>query len=321
MRVAVVGCGRMGRERAMAAASFGVEAVLLFDEDGSRAKSLADDCRGAHALKAVDAVFNKKIDERVDALFICTPPFCRCPLEIRAIGSGIPFFVEKPIGVTAGQVRAVLESLGRTSILTAVGYMNRYRNSVSRAKAILRSRNIIGITAHWAGRKYGVPWWGNLEQSGGPFNEQATHLMDLFRYLTEGVEPLYATAQAPGGVETTVLVVMRLSGNGLGSFLYSCEAKDKDIFIVIETSEGVLELRGWDLDLVRNTIDGSQPEPESQPIFEKETHAFLQAVAARNKNLVLADFEEAYQTQVLMDRVVQMIRPSVANSWRGDLPG
>jgi predicted dehydrogenase len=145
--------------------------------------------------------------------------------------------------------------------------------------------------------------------------------MDLFRYLTEGVEPLYATAQAPGGVETTVLVVMRLSGNGLGSFLYSCEAKDKDIFIVIETSEGVLELRGWDLDLVRNTIDGSQPEPESQPIFEKETHAFLQAVAARNKNLVLADFEEAYQTQVLMDRVVQMIRPSVANSWRGDLPG
>ena len=41
MRVAVVGCGRMGRERAKAAALFGVEAVLLFDESQQRAASLA----------------------------------------------------------------------------------------------------------------------------------------------------------------------------------------------------------------------------------------------------------------------------------------
>lgn len=312
MRVAVVGCGRMGRERARAAASFGVEAILLFDEDGSRAESLADECPCARTLKGSDALF----DERLDALFISTPPFCRGHLELRAIDSGTPFFVEKPIGVTASQVQAVLDNLSRTPVLTAVGYMNRYRNSVSRVKAILQSRHIIGISAHWIGKKYGVPWWGVLEQSGGPFNEQATHLMDLFRYLAGGAEPLYAAAQAPGGIETTVLAVMRLSGDGLGSFLYSCEAKDKDIFVVIETPEGVLELHGWDLDLVRNTVDGSQPEPESKPIFEKETHVFLQAVAGGNKNLILADFKEAYQTQVLMDSIVQMIRPSVANLWR-----
>ena len=141
MRVAVVGCGRMGRERAMAAASFGVEPVLLFDEDSSRAKSLADECPSARTVKGSDVLF----DERLDALFICVPPFCRGPLELRAIGSGIPLFVEKPIGVTSGQVRAVLDNLVRTPVLTAVGYMNRYRNSVSCAKAILRSRHIIGI--------------------------------------------------------------------------------------------------------------------------------------------------------------------------------
>ena len=62
---------------------------------------------------------------------------------------------------------------------------------------------------------------------------------------------------------------------------------------------------------MRNTIDESRPEPESQPIFEKETHTFLQAVATGNKSLILADFAEAYQTQVLMDSVVRMIRPGV----------
>jgi myo-inositol 2-dehydrogenase / D-chiro-inositol 1-dehydrogenase len=309
MRVAVVGCGRMGRERARAAASFGVEAILLFDEDGSRAECLADEIPAAHTLKESDALF----DERLDALFICTPPFCRGRLELGAINAGIPFFVEKPIGVTANQLQAVLDSLDRTPVLSAVGYMNRYRNSVSRVKAILQSRTIIGIAAHWVGKRYGVPWWGVLAQSGGPFNEQATHAMDLFRYLASETEALYAVAHAQEDIESSVLAVVRLSGDGLGSLLYSCEAKDKDIFVAIETTEGVLELRGWDLDLVRNTVDGSRPDPESQPIFEKETHVFLQAVTGGNESLILVDFKQAYQTQVLMDNIVQMIRSRAKN--------
>jgi predicted dehydrogenase len=309
IRVAIVGCGRMGRERAKAAASFGAQKILLFDEDVSRAESLAQECPGAETLRDPEALFNGGID----TLFICTPPFCRGYLELRAIESGIPFFVEKPIGVTARQLRAVKNSLARSPVLTAVGYMNRYRNSVSCAKAILQSRTIIGISAHWVGKKYGVPWWGVLAQSGGPFNEQATHGVDLFRHLAGGADPLYAVAQTAGGVETTVLAVMRLSGGGLGSFLYSCEAKDKDIFVVIETPDGVIDLRGWDLEMARNTIDGSQPDPESNSIFEKESHVFLQAVARGDKSLILADFNEAHQTQVLMEGILGMIRPGVAS--------
>jgi hypothetical protein len=75
----------------------------------------------------------------------------------------------------------------------------------------------------------------------------------------------------------------------------------------------VLELRGWDLDLVHNTIDGSQSQTETMPIFEKETHVFLHAVAGGNGDHILADFKEAYQTQLLMDRIVGMIRPSGTN--------
>jgi len=308
MRVAIVGCGRMGRERAMAAASFGAETVFLFDEDSNRMKSLAESCLVARTVSGPGDLFNEKID----ALFICVPPFCRGPLELRAIDSGMPFFVEKPIGVTANQVRTVIENLLRKPVLTAVGYMNRYRNSVGCAKNILRSRKIIGVSSGWVGKKYGVPWWSVLEQSGGPFNEQATHMVDLIRYLAGVGEPVYAVAQPPADIETTVLAVMRLSGGGLGSFLYSCEAMDKDIFVVIETPEGALELRGWNFSLLHNSIDASQPEPESKPIFEKETHAFLEAVVTGNKGLILADFGEAFQTQILMDSLLRMIRPSIA---------
>jgi len=303
MRVAVLGCGRMGRERAKAASAFGVEAILLYDEDRSRAESLASEC--ARALPVAD--WDSLVDGKPDAIFICIPPFCRGCLENRAIDLGIPFFVEKPIGMSADQVRTVLDNLRRHEILNAVGYMNRYRNSVAHARAVLQSRNIIGITAHWVGKKYGVPWWAVREQSGGPFNEQATHLLDLFRYLSGPAETLHAAARAPEGIETTVAVMLRLAGGGLGTFLYSCEAKNKDILISIETTDGVLDLKGWDLELASNTIDGSYPEPESKPIFEKETHAFLHAVGIGDRTLILSDFADAYETQTAMDRVTRII--------------
>ena len=302
MRVGVVGCGRMGKERARAATSFGVDELLLLDEDCTRAKSLAAECAAAQCLNDSSDLFRRELS----ALFICVPPYCRGPLEAQAIEFGVPFFVEKPIGVTASQVRPILERLDRRNVINAVGYMNRYRNSVLHVRQLLAQRTLIGIAAHWIGRKYAVPWWSVSELSGGPFNEQATHLVDLFRFLAGGVETLFASAASRH--ETTVLATMRLQHGGIGSFLYSCEAKEKDILIAVETTDGVLEMRGWDLELVRNTIDGSLAQPESKPIFEKETHAFLTAVQTSNPSLILADLRDAYQTQVAMDAAVAMIR-------------
>jgi myo-inositol 2-dehydrogenase / D-chiro-inositol 1-dehydrogenase len=304
MRVAVVGCGRMGHERARAASALGVGGILLFDEDHSRAQSLAAECARASPVADLATL----LDRKPEAIFICTPPFCRGPLENLAVDLGISLFVEKPIGVSAHQVHTLLDKLRTRKVLNAVGYMNRYRNSVAHARAILQTRNIIGIAAHWVGKKYGVPWWTVREQSGGPFNEQATHVMDLFRYLSGVRETLHAAAHAPKGIETTVVVMLRLAAGGLGTFLYSCEAKDKDILISIETTDGVVDLRGWDLELTRNTIDGSYPKPESTPIFEKETHAFLQAVATGDRTLILSDFTDAYETQIAMDSVTRIIR-------------
>lgn len=306
MQVAIVGCGRMGRERAKAATASGVTSMLLFDEDCDRALSLAREFPLCTVTKDLDDL----ITRGPEALFICTPPFCRGPLERRAVDLRIPFFVEKPIGVSGDQIHDVVELLLHRRVLNAVGYMNRYRNSVAHAREVLQFREIIGVAAHWVGKKYSVPWWTVRQQSGGPFNEQATHFMDLVRYVCGEAEALYAVASAPGGLETTVAVTLRLASGALGNFLYSCEAKEKDILISIETTEGILEFRGWDLELARNTIDNTYPAPESKPIFEKETQAFLQAIATGDKSLVVSDFADAYQTQVTMDRVNSLIRSS-----------
>jgi predicted dehydrogenase len=300
----------MGRERAKAAIAYEASSILLLDEDRDRAFALAHEFPPCTVARNLDDL----MDHRPGALFICTPPFCRGPLERRAVKSGIPFFVEKPIGVCAAQICDVVEALRQRHIVNAVGYMNRYRYSVAHARTVLQAREIIGIAAHWVGKKYSVPWWTVRQQSGGPFNEQATHFMDLVRYVCGEAEVLHAVANAPEGLETTVAVSFRLASDALGNLLYSCEAKEKDILICIESTDGVIELRGWDLELARNTIDSSYPVPELKPIFEKETRAFLEAARTGDQSLILCDFADAYRTQLAMDTINTLIRSAAVTA-------
>ena len=47
----------------------------------------------------------------------------------------------------------------------------------------IRAAAVLGAAGNWVNASYAVPWWGRRELSGGPVNEQATHLVDLARHL------------------------------------------------------------------------------------------------------------------------------------------
>src|SRR5688572_8826980 len=116
----------MGRERARAATLLGAKVMLLCDTDRARAQALANQCPGSQVTS--DA---REIDwSGVNAIFVCSPPGTRGPLEMDAIRFGVPFFIEKPIGTSTGQCIALLNALRSRPVIHSVGYMNRYRNSV-----------------------------------------------------------------------------------------------------------------------------------------------------------------------------------------------
>jgi myo-inositol 2-dehydrogenase/D-chiro-inositol 1-dehydrogenase len=175
LRVAIIGAGRMGRERARAAGLLGAKVVTVCDADLERAKTLA----GEFQAESVVADAGDLHWQSVDAVFICTPPGCRGAAEIAAIDAGIPLLVEKPIGLSTHHASRVLEALDRHSVINAVGYMNRYRDSVCRARDLIGTTLPIGVVFHWLATQYRVPWWLNREKSGGPINEQCTHFIDL----------------------------------------------------------------------------------------------------------------------------------------------
>ena len=188
LRVGVVGAGRMGCVRADACASLGARIEFVFDVDHRSARNLAARHGGCRWLEKSD-----EIDwNRIDAVFVCTPPCTRGPVELQAIQHGVAVFVEKPIGVTAEQLVPVLDAVASTNVQTAVGYMNRCRASVQNLRKELRQETILGMLSYWACGAYHVPWWADDAQSGGPLNEQLTHVIDLARYLVGDIVSVQA---------------------------------------------------------------------------------------------------------------------------------
>jgi len=292
LRVAIVGCGRMGRERARCARALNARVQFVFDVDGARARELAAE-HDAAVVEHPDQFFTAAID----AVFVCTAPGHRGQIEMSCMDHWTPFMVEKPLGTSAAQCARLMDRLRVEPLLTAVGYMNRYRSTVQFARAIVRQANVIGAAAHWVCGRYRVPWWQEERLSGGPHNEQATHLFDLSRFLLGEVAQVEGITASPSRVSCT----LRFESGAVGTTLYSCDARNKDIGFRIFTEEGTLLLSGWDFRVVENSITNMLPEYQPEDVFLLETRAFLEAVSTGNRNLVQCDFADAFRTQQLMD--------------------
>ena len=166
----------------------------------------------------------------MDGVFVCVPPSYRGPVELQCLANSIPLFVEKPIGLSVKHIVPLLEQAKRVGVVNAVGYMNRYRNSIRLAKKVLSSRKVLGISCVWVGKRYRVPWWIEPNLSGGPFNEQATHVLDLCRFLLgeiESVTALAAPVATAGDPEFGVAVAMRFIDGPVGTYFIAVKREKR----------------------------------------------------------------------------------------------
>lgn len=301
LQVGVVGCGRMGKCRALAAEAYGARVAFVSDATKGTAADLREQLASTDCLALAPQAIEL---DGIDALFICTPPSQRGEIELAAIDQGIPFLIEKPVGLSAKAVRNIESALVANPVLAAVGYMNRYRKSVQSIREQLRSARVLGVSADWLVGMYGVPWWSRKEGSGGPVNEQATHIIDLARYLVGEIKSVHAVVQMSDAHPDLIgsAAINLLFANGApASMLYSCQAEDKMIGFRVFTSEVELTLSGWDFHLVGDDSTKVDYEDRNQ-IFDAEVCAFLDTVADKSDG-ILCTFQDAMQTQHVVDAI------------------
>lgn len=249
----------------------------------------------------------KMLDEsRPDAVYIMLPPFAHGPAEDLVADRGLPFFIEKPVAIDLETARRVHAKVKAKGLVTSVGYMTRYRNSVQRVRDFLKNQKPVLAHGGWIGGgpdKYeGIwSWWVQKDRSGGQFLEQTTHTTDLVRYLFGDVKSVYAVAvrdrkERPDffTIEDASMVQLTFR-NGAAANLYSSVScpVGGGIFLTVWGTEMRADFNGWEHSVRIQRPGGESTEiPGEANIFEREDRAFIDSIKLGKPTGILADYED-----------------------------
>lgn len=185
MNVGIVGCGSIGKKRALALGQHNL--LFAIDIDIERAEVVAkikDDAK-------VSTDFNDAIrDPRVDIVIVSTTNDMLAPISLRAIQAGKHVLVEKPAAKNFKEIEDVLRAARENKVLVKVGFNLRYHPALQKAREIVDSSKIgelmflRGRYGHGGRIGYDKEWRANLAFSGGgELIDQGVHLIDLSRWF------------------------------------------------------------------------------------------------------------------------------------------
>jgi myo-inositol 2-dehydrogenase/D-chiro-inositol 1-dehydrogenase len=144
----------------------------------------------------------RRIIERkdVDAVFIATPPYLHSEMAIEAIKAGKHVYCEKPLGVTAAQVRALLDAAKGSTKVFVAGQQLRSQKQLAETVRKIRD-GVIGDVVMVKAQRHAPAdldhdgtsgdWYFDVTKSGGYLIEQSVHNLDLCNWAI-GAHPLRA---------------------------------------------------------------------------------------------------------------------------------
>jgi predicted dehydrogenase len=191
VRIGMVGAGAVAARHARTLLAMdGVEVAGVADPALERARELADEVGAAaypNHMELLEA-------GRLDALYICVPPFAHGPPELAAIDAGLPFFVEKPVAIDEPTATSIATRLAGRPLVTCTGYHWRWLDIFDRAAELLADRPARLVQCSWLDKVPPPTWWLRRDGSGGQTIEQTTHVLDVARGLAGEVTEVHAYA-------------------------------------------------------------------------------------------------------------------------------
>jgi predicted dehydrogenase len=205
--VAVVGFGWMGRVHTQAYArvphhfpqlSLRPELLAVADEVPGRAEEAAAQYGFATAARDWREV---AADPRVQAVSIAAPNFLHREIGTAMAEAGKHIWIEKPVGLTAEDARAVSDAVAKAGVQGTVGFNYRNAPAVAAARELIASGEL-GTVTHARIRLFSdyaahpesaLTWRYERERGGsGVLGDLASHGVDLARFLLGEIEALTA---------------------------------------------------------------------------------------------------------------------------------
>ncbi|MCP4641710.1 MAG: Gfo/Idh/MocA family oxidoreductase [bacterium] len=297
------------------------DVVAVADIDFSKAKATAE----KHGAKAYASHKTMLAERDLDCCYISIPPHQHGEPEVDVIHKGLPFFVEKPLSTHLDLAEDILDRVQKRGIGTCVGYQIRYLDIMDKAKEMLAGTFVNSVNAHYVCGAIGG-WYTRMAFSGGQIVEQATHLIDLMRYVLGDVEwvaaakrtgakvsadTLDATALGKGSVDDTAAgldlheyniwdattLLMGFESGIPATFTCSCQVPYMwDVIFDIFASDFRLKIDFGKMEIIRKEGDELKTEvieADTSPLLDA---TFINAVKTGDFSAVRSDYADAVKS-------------------------
>jgi hypothetical protein len=195
--VAIIGLG-FGRAHIPAFQAQGCRVVAVCQRDQASAKKVAD----AYGVPGVFARWQDALERaRPEIVVIATPPHLHHEIALAAFAAGAHVLCEKPVAMTEGEARAMVDAAARANRVAMTGFNWRFPAAMQRLHAMMADGvvgRVLQVTGRWLGARWAdeasaATWRMDRAQAGhGAMGDMGVHLVDLVRWTCGDIRRLVA---------------------------------------------------------------------------------------------------------------------------------
>lgn len=187
-RVAIIGCGAICGNHISAILGAGHTVCALCDIVPARTQTVIE----RFSLGNIPVYTDYKamlLEQRPDAVHICTPHDLHAPMAIDALEQNIHVLCEKPLCISGEQMDALRTAVQNSRAQLGVCHQNRYESNLRLLYDMTRSdpiQSALGVVAWKRDAAYYASgaWRGTwAHEGGGVMINQALHTLDLLQWV------------------------------------------------------------------------------------------------------------------------------------------
>ena len=323
LRVGIIGTGVMGRDHArlLTTQVSNVRLTALADVNEEGAKALAQELGVPHVYREGATVIRSG---EVDAVIVASPDRLHAEAVIQCIEQGLPVLCEKPLAPTAAEAAEVVKAArDQSGALVTVGFMRRFDPGYVAMRDRLRS-GVDGelLMTHSVHRN--VEAYPGADSS-ATITNSAVHEIDILGWLTGSriVEVMWVAGRASSLISERhdpqlvllkdaagVLHTIELQMHAQYGYDVRCEMVCERASVELPTPPGLISRFPLVVssDLARSTQCPTDWRPRFEEAYRAELSAWVSASLERTSPAGAATLEEAPQTTIVAEAVVESMR-------------
>lgn len=179
-KIAIVGCGGMGRHHAgVITKKLGHKIAAACDEFPAARERFQTDFPGAETFADLRSMLEKA---KPEAVWICLPTYLHKAATLTCAQAKVHVMLEKPMALLSSECREMDEAARKGGIKLMLAFCRRFDNHWGTLKALLVEKHVLGrpiVWRHMAGSGSPGNWFTQKDQGGGPFIDGCVHNWDF----------------------------------------------------------------------------------------------------------------------------------------------